>query len=485
MPSVYGLAPTDAVTPLAAGMHPARHDEVWKALDAIAFHVDSYGAVPGADSNAAIQAAIDACSAAGGGAVTGKGRYLISNLTLPSNVVLWSPSANSYGFQQPDRGFTLASTATASGYMVTIPVDARNAGVKGVTLIGRGVVNVDQSGIYTSQGAQRCVFDHVGIYNMPMFGINLDKITTSTYGHRVTACDIFAGRRPVANLGATERVAGLRINASDCYVDGNCEIQCGDSISLDPSFRRIAVWLGPLGSANQIEGAIAELSDLGIVVEGNYNRIVGGRADLNFGHGVYVGRLTTGDPQLNRIVGVLGLSNGQGTHNTYDNFHCTANGGICNGNTFSACASTSSVANKHRYGFYDSGSPATVTQLGNYFDAGCSDSLAATAAFAGVALDRMQHVSGRRSQVTITGGGTPSVVELTFVLLNDAAASNTLYTDFAGGTIGQEVTFFSIVASGVVFQHGAAIRLRGAVNKTLVAYEPVTLKRTIYGWMQL
>jgi hypothetical protein len=60
MPSQFGPAPTDAGTSLAAGNHPARHDEVWDALDELAFSKASFvtGLVSGGVTSNA-QAVID------------------------------------------------------------------------------------------------------------------------------------------------------------------------------------------------------------------------------------------------------------------------------------------------------------------------------------------------------------------------------------------------------------------------------------------
>jgi hypothetical protein len=60
MPSKYGPAPTDALTSLAAGKHPERHDEVWDSLDELAFEKASFvtGLVSGGVTSNA-QAVID------------------------------------------------------------------------------------------------------------------------------------------------------------------------------------------------------------------------------------------------------------------------------------------------------------------------------------------------------------------------------------------------------------------------------------------
>jgi hypothetical protein len=60
MPSKYGPAPTDALTSLAAGKHPERHDEVWDSLDDLAFVKASFvtGLVSGGVTSNA-QAVID------------------------------------------------------------------------------------------------------------------------------------------------------------------------------------------------------------------------------------------------------------------------------------------------------------------------------------------------------------------------------------------------------------------------------------------
>lgn len=66
---------------------------ILEARNALAFHVGDYGALPNADSRVAIQAAITAASAAGGGVVVGTpGQpYRLTNgtgITVPSNIIL-------------------------------------------------------------------------------------------------------------------------------------------------------------------------------------------------------------------------------------------------------------------------------------------------------------------------------------------------------------------------------------------------------------
>jgi hypothetical protein len=123
MPSQFGPAPTDALTSLAAGKHPERHDEVWTKLDNLAagevaapatgrlaagtvgsqlaqldiralfvnVKAAPYNAVGDglADDTAAIQAAIDAVEAAGGGVVFfPAGTYIITaSLTIDASSV--------------------------------------------------------------------------------------------------------------------------------------------------------------------------------------------------------------------------------------------------------------------------------------------------------------------------------------------------------------------------------------------------------------
>ena len=459
--------------------------EVWDVLDGVSIDVARKGATPNVvgAQDGWIQDALDECNQRGGGTVTGTGRYNIRNLTIPSNVVLWKPGANSYGFQQFDRGFTLVATADAVGYMLTVPPGGQNAGAVGITLLGRGNVNADQSGIYTSDGAKRCRFEHLGVYSFPMFGINIDKAVASTYGHRVYSCDIFAGRRPIADLPAGVKVAGLRINASDCDVDGNCEIQCGLADgNIDPSFRRVAVWLGPLGAACTLQGVIAELSDIGIVSEANYNRMMGCRADLNYGHGFWLGRHSTGSAQYNRLVGCLGLSNGQAQHNTYDNFHFESNGGVSNLNVGVGCVSASLVANKHRYGFYDGGSTPSLAIHGNMFDPSCEDVGAATAARGGTNILHAQTTvdGGRSSQVNVAGGGVINVNSARVLYINDGLT----YTDFTGAPIGSRLFIWTSVAAGAVLTNSAVLRLKGGVDRTLNAYENIVLRRVSTGWLQ-
>lgn len=459
--------------------------EVWDVLDGISIDVAKRGATPNVVGvqDGWIQDALDECNQRGGGTVTGVGKYTVRNLTLPDNVALWKPGANSYGFQQLDRGFTLAAAADAVGYMATVPPNGQNAGAVGVTFIGRGNVNADQSGIYTSDGAKRCRFEHLGVYNFPMFGINIDKAVASSYGHRVYSCDIFAGRRPIADLPAGVKVAGLRINASDCDVDGNCEIQCGLADgTVDATFRRVAVWIGPLGAASTLQGIIAELSDMGIVSEANYIRMMGCRADLNYGHGFWLGRHTTGSAQYNRLIGCLGLSNGQAAHNTYDNFHCESNGGVSNLNYGVGCISTSIVANKHRYGFYDGGSTPTLGVQGNLFDDTFTDVGAASGERGGLTSIHAQTTvdGGRSGQITVTGGGAININSARVLLINDGLT----YTDFTGAPIGSRLFIWTNVAAGVVLTNSGVLRLKGGVNRTLNAYENIVLRRVSTGWLQ-
>jgi hypothetical protein len=56
MPSQFGPAPTDALTSLAAGKLPARHDEVWDAIDAFGLDITI-----GNPTTAVMQARLDRC----------------------------------------------------------------------------------------------------------------------------------------------------------------------------------------------------------------------------------------------------------------------------------------------------------------------------------------------------------------------------------------------------------------------------------------
>lgn len=443
-----------------------------------------------ANDTAEIQAAINAASTGQLGFVYGWRRHVIDPgfLTVPENVVLWMPGINRYGFSGANRHGTLIASDTGTGYMLTLT--GQNAGVYGLNLVGPGSVNRDVSGIKVNTGVLRPLIEKVGVYAMPMNGIWVDGVSGGNeFGARIRDVDVFAGRRPLANLGASERVAGLYINSSDNSISGNNEIQCGDAATLDSSLRRIGVWFGPEGSYSTVAGQlIGELSDIGIAVEGNGNRFVGARADQNFGHGWWIGRVTTGNAQLNSLAGCLGLGNSKGATNTYDNFHLINNGGVSNANVLDACVSGAmpgAPGYAHRYGFYDGGSTPSSTIHGNVIGPTCVDSGAATRGFEGADIARMQRTSGRTAQLTLTGGGTPDVNNATFLLLNDAAASNTQYTNFLNGRIGDDLFVWSSVATAVVLVHSTSLRMKAGANKTLAAWEMVHLKRSSSAWHEV
>ena len=307
--------------------------------------MDFAGTGTGCDDTEAIQRAINYLySNFGGGEVWFPRGYkcTISSVDILAGVVLRSTevfrgggatiTANTAGATM----FTHAAGRTNGG-LIGFNISGKLAGggyaSKLITMLGGGFLCRNVSGsdfsdqVFTVGGIVNCV-ENIGGYN----------------GLLTRARDAISG--VVEFIG------------TDCYA-WHIEATTGQNgiehTITDANLRCGAINIG--GNNNSVFGAIGELSDVGMYITGSDARIIGNRADLNYGHGFIV------SGSNNQIIGNYSLNNGQATDDTYDAFVVSGIGNVFSGNRANT---KSTIKNRHRYGFNDSIGSNTVDQHNSY-----------------------------------------------------------------------------------------------------------------------
>lgn len=184
----------------------------------VEYPIERYGAlVSAADNATAIQAAIDAANAAGGGVVTVRGNasYLHSGITGKSGVTL-------RGQGRPTAGATLTSFLTYTGTGSGSAISAQNAQgfrLEGLTLLsnsaawtGRMVDLRNVSGSDTAYAVvENCYLGFTGVTNTVAILIDLDKCIDT----RITGCHLVGGAYGIQGKSVNGNYS-IAISVRDC-----------------------------------------------------------------------------------------------------------------------------------------------------------------------------------------------------------------------------------------------------------------------------
>jgi hypothetical protein len=306
-----------------------------------AVSVKDFGAMgnASADDTTAFETALGASLAV----AVPPGRYLISR-SLPlrnrqrlfgwrSEGTYWRPSIEAKsGYNGP-----LINATSALDYVTieNLTFRGRNAsGSKGIYLADADRVQI-----------RHCNFDGFG-----------DQAIHVVAGVAFKAFNIFIDNALLITTGRTDYVGAIQVESQDFELTG---IEAGVPTSAIGSGFRAAIMVS--GDNGSITNCIAQFSEAGMVIDGDLNKVVGNRADLNYGHG-YVIR-----GGANSIVANHAYRNSRAADNSYDGFLIT--GDFARANIFSSNIVDTLAADttRHRYGFNDASTTSTTSEEANQF----------------------------------------------------------------------------------------------------------------------
>jgi hypothetical protein len=399
------------------------------------------------DDTASIQAAIDACAAAGGGQVvvppTSTGYKC--NVVLKAGVYLVGGGMGNLNVPV----VTTKLIATATGAVIDTPAgETRACGVIGLNIQGLGAATAGKG--IRFRNVKNGLIRDVMVDNVADEGVLIESPSGSTVIDHVLAVNCVLDRTQAAVVGAVD-IAG-----TDHWAD---RIEATTSMSTegtvsDANLRCVGIaWRVTNGF---LRSSYGEISDIGIYISGGFNRISDCRADLNYGHGF---QIVGGS---NEIANCLGLNNSQDTTDTYSNFLATSASSL---NSFVNCRAHDLLTKKAKYGFEDAVAGATTKN--QYVN--CHSHTAVTAQFVGAASSGSAFFfpSGGPNTLTVDSA-TPSVAGYdSWVTAN---VNPTTITNFTGGVPGQRIVVgcFDATSSKTTIAHnGSTISLLNAGNKKL------------------
>jgi hypothetical protein len=400
------------------------------------------------DDSAAIQSAIDAQEAAGGGVVQFLGRVYVGNITLKSYVTLrGAGTVGAYSHAGGVRqNYQTTLKANATGSVIGTGVSTiTGPTVEFLNIVGLGS-GTALKGLYLDD-CDRGTFRYLAFDNIADQAIRIDEGVANEF-YRIIAINSLLDRTQAAKIGVID-IGGA---STDNFFD---KIEATASLSSNSDgnlYLAAFAFHSPTASVNFISNCVGELSDIGFYIAGDYNAFVNTRADLNFGHGFELAATAT----KNRFVSCLALRNSNGNDNTYDGFSIGNSGH----NSFISCSAVSlgTDAWQQKYGFND----ATNSNSGRNQFVGCGGSGNQTALFLGAAfLGGSLPTTPAPFQFT-ADDATPSVASVGSVVPEYFDMSNytqaTDVTDFDDGTSGQIIYLSDTNASRyVTIKHNTSL----------------------------
>lgn len=389
------------------------------------------------DDSTAIQNAINCLGDSSGGVVQLLSKtYVCGNLEMKSYVFLKGASPIGYythaaGVRGSYQTVLLANTA---GDIVGTPATTVNGiGVENIGFVGLGSGTATK-GLYLDD-SDRGTFRYLSFDNFADQAIRIDEGAANEFV-RIIAINCLLNTSRSAKIGVID-IGGI---TTDNFFD---KIESTASLSaLTDANLYICAWAfqAPGGSNNFVRDCIGEIADVGFYIASDWNRFIGCRADLNYGHGFQLAS-TAGS---NIFSGCLAFRNSQNNDNTYDGFNIAS--GDSN-NTFSGCVSQSLATDswQQQYGFND----ATNGSAGKNIYSGCYGGSNQTGLYNGNAyLGNGFPVNPGWKEFT-ADDATPSVSGGKLFWFN-AYTGATDITDFDDATPGQEIRVTDISADGYI-----------------------------------
>lgn len=404
------------------------------------------------DDSAALQAAIDAVAAAGGGDVFCPAGSIKCNVVLKQGVTLRGAGMTRGYIGTGGINITRLVQA-AAGYVIDTPNPATKTLSIAVTnmVIEGGGAGVAGGGIRFQNVWWGKIAD-VQVTNTADEGILLGVQTVGCVVEDVLTTAVVLNRTRAAVIGCLDvggsdhLISRVEANPSLTGISGGGLYICGILVR---------------GANNFISNCVGEFSDCGIRLAGGYNRLTNVRADLNWGHGIYVGA------GFNMFAACMAFNNGQTATNTYSGFYLPTP--AAQGNVFAGCMAVSDAAIVHKCGFEDLaafGSPIFVNQLSSFNSYGHGTASIAVAAAGGGVNAGSAVAFPPFAKRPADGTTTPDVTGTSFLNLRDTATPVTI-TNFTGGITGQ--TLDVIGTASITIANNANIKTNTGANKVMAA----------------
>jgi hypothetical protein len=329
----------------------------------------AYGAVGDNITNdtAAVQAAITAAGAAGGGIVFfPRGVYKVGALTLPANVTL---EGVAYDTNYTARGSRLSLIAGTNASMFTVPWGTPNIQLRDLHLEGNNASQTGTSwGIYfAGDTVGPTLYQQSFVFRCSIKGFESGGVFVGKWNQAVNIDQCFIAD----NLGHGVQIEGsdnqvsnshILANGGDGVRLGNSSCQVTDCPSIAGNLRGVAVVSGGAAPTYTVTTDVRD------------HQIIGNHLDANLQEGVYIQGLNVA------LIGNQIGGNSQQTNNTYGNVWI--DGKLSDNATFSyghqivgnqfVNKYTASRPNRPTYhvviGNYSGSSTGDIVESGNYYD---------------------------------------------------------------------------------------------------------------------
>lgn len=346
--------------------------------------------------------------------------------------------------------------------------------MENITLIGN--FSATSSGFVLSYGTP--FFHNFRAYG---FGLSAWRRMAGAGGH-VVGGHIFGMNRTGMSPGTISYYCGsIDDGGNDLQLS---DIEAGSGFSGDSTnLWNSAFHLRGTGSATQLSNIVAEGGDVGILCSGQNVMMTNTRADINYGHGVWIHRTNPvlSPPSYTKIWGLWCHRNGRYTANTYDNLRIEPNDSII-GTQVRGYSSTTAGSDgvKHRYGMYNgdlSSDVSAYSDVGagtakyiapNNYNPGPAQSRTSLTTLAAVAT---VNVTGQR-EFRLSNGGSPTTVSL-----------------MTGCFHGDELVIIP-TASNITLQQGTnstqgGFMLAGGQSRLLTPWVAVYLRNSAGTWYEV